>query len=1008
MEQMEKDLFISASAGTGKTHAISTAYVEIFDRAFSNEVPLDVGNVVAITFTRKAAAQMKSRILDMIRQRETGDPRWQQLKSSMTFAWISTIDSFAARILSEVGIFANISPDIQIGSDSRVSGILERCIFRAFFEHEDLIEPLIRHLTLDDLSDALMRAVKERRYAMMRSKPAGNMVAGMPLHGDPVASGYLALASDAFKKLFEEVYRSFLEETAEENLTDFAGVLVALKDLLSSPDNSWIKERYRRQFKHIIVDEFQDTDSLQKEVLELLRGEHSCIICVGDAKQSIYRFRGAEVEVFSDAREEVRSGQGEVRRLERNFRSHPDILKLCNAFYPLVFSSSEKKYAQSYEQVKPLPVIGETGNRPRVKILFDPQDEAEAAAKYILSIVGQQFDFVERRQFDGETKLFASRRPIKFKDIAILLRKMRPEKGKEYTGALARHGIPFYTVGEAGFFEIPEIAGILATLRVLSNPGDEMALTSALMSPAVGLDIQDMARLKCRAKDAGKGIFEILGLIEESDIDPGRIDRVRRFHAVIERYLPIRTLIRPSELAERLVEELDYPAFLAVEDGSGRKSANLRKFIIAARSLDEAGVSLRDLIRMLNSAGLDDEEQASIESEDTDAVRVMTVHKAKGLEFPIVIVGDTSWSQRDQKELLLFDKGEDGMCFALNCLEYDCDCGNSSFLGKLVEEENDRDYEEEKRSLYVATTRASDMLVLTLSNKKGSKSRPWREMILGSMIRMEGDGERIAPAPGFEGLVEIVAAPQAAQAPASAASSRVILDTRYIEPVAAETFKEYISPTAICKAKASSPGWSGQIGQIGEDGAALEEDSGEGDQNRAMGIFAHRVMEAVGGVCRLAELLGGGGCRLAGGLQSSELLDGLHVQEVLRHLFLIKDHPLVKEMEQASQSRNELQIIRPFGKYILSGRPDKVIKTDGGWKILDFKFSSSESHSKAYEFQTRFYLYIAREIYSPLLGAELFYLKDGGSVKVRWDEGEVRDFEDELMRKIERASGKNG
>ena len=103
---------------------------------------------------------MKSRILDMIRQREADESRWQQLKSSMAFAWISTIDSFAARILSEVGIYARIAPDVQIGSDSRVSSILERCIFRAFFEHEDLIEPLIRHLTLDDLSHALSKSRK--------------------------------------------------------------------------------------------------------------------------------------------------------------------------------------------------------------------------------------------------------------------------------------------------------------------------------------------------------------------------------------------------------------------------------------------------------------------------------------------------------------------------------------------------------------------------------------------------------------------------------------------------------------------------------------------------------------------------------------------------------------------------------------------------------------------------------------------------------------------------------
>jgi len=174
------------------------------------------------------------------------------------------------------------------------------------------------------------------------------------------------------------------------------------------------------------------------------------------------------------------------------------------------------------------------------------------------------------------------------------------------------------------------------------------------------------------------------------------------------------------------------------------------------------------------------------------------------MEFPVVIVGDTAWSQKEQKELLLFDKGEEGICFALNCLDKDQCVG--SFLGKLMAEEKDRDYEEEKSSLYVATTRASDMLVMTLSSKKGNISRPWREMILGSMIRMEGEG--IAPAPGFEEIVEIVASPEAKAASASASPARVALETRYIESVASETFKEYISPTII--SKTSSPGWRGR------------------------------------------------------------------------------------------------------------------------------------------------------------------------------------------------------
>ena len=273
---------------------------------------------------------------------------------------------------------------------------------------------------------------------------------------------------------------------------------------------------------------------------------------------------------------------------------------------------------------------------------------------------------------------------------------------------------------------------------------------------------------------------------------------------------------------------------------------------------------------------------------------------------------------------------------------------------------------------------------------------------MGSMVQIEG--ERISPSPGFEDILEIVSAAEATAPPASASPARLILETRYIEPVASETYKEYISPTIISNAS-SSPGRSVEID---EDDVAREEDPGKGDQGRAMGLFAHKVMETVGNGCRLEELVK---------VVSNETLGGLYdlppaglgeadFQELLRHLGRLKDHPLIKEMESALESMNEYQIIRPFGRYILSGRPDKVIKTAEGWKILDFKFSSSERHSEAYEFQTRFYLYIAQEIFSPMLGAELFYLKDGVSVKVRLDEDSVREFENDLIRRIEEYQSK--
>ena len=990
MDTNGMDRFISASAGTGKTHTISKTYVNLFEQAIKKEEPLSVANVVAITFTRKAASELKNRILEMIRSRDN-DLAWQKLRITMAFAWISTIDSFAQRILSEVGIYAKVNPDLKIGSASVMGDILKRCISRLYFEQEDLLRPLLEFYTLDGITDALSEAVLEKRYAMLSCRSANKAEANLALHSDPDQAERLVMASDAFKKLFDMVYESFLEGLQEENLTDFTGVLITLKDILSSVKFAWVREKYSKQFSYIIVDEFQDTDSLQKEILDLLKTDNNHFIYVGDAKQSIYRFRGAEVEVFSQARAQIIARKGDVQHLERNYRSHPDILEFCNAFYPIIFDGSDHPYSEAYEPVKSLPVVGETSGGPRVKVLFDPKDEVEAAARYIRSVVGQEFDFLKRINDTDGVKLVAIRRPIEFRDITILLRKIKPDTGKEYMQALSRHGIPYYTVGEAGFFEIPEIAGILATLKVLSNPGDELALTIALMSPVVGLDINEMATLKYRAKTSKKRMHEILDQLSETDIASGRRERLKMFHQALGKYLPIRTLIRPSELAEKLVEDLNYAAFLATKDRTGRKTANLRKFIITAKRLDEAGVSLRELIRMLNKVGLDDEEQASIESENTNAVKIMTVHKAKGLEFPIVIVGDTSWNQKASKESLLFNKDKDGICFTLNC--EDDDESTETFLSKLIAEEQDRDLEEEKRSLYVATTRASDMLILTFSGKKGRNSQPWKDMILGNMIEIDeadaGAGASAKPAFGFEHLIETITAPVETLTPISATSQNARLETRYIGPVTSETFKEYVSPTAINEV--SLPGWKHDLE---DDEAAMDVDK---DKSQALGLFAHKIMEAVGKGCKLEDVLYSENIIAS----SDQSIEDFKIEEVCQYLSRLKDHPLVKEMEAASESRSEYQIIRPFGRYILSGWLDKVIKTAGGWKILDFKFSSSERHSQAYEFQMKFYLYLAREIFSPLLGAELFYLKDGVSKRIELANEEYPDFERDLASRIE-------
>ncbi len=761
------DLFISASAGTGKTYTISKGYIDIFERAFESDEEINVGNVAAITFTRKAAGEMKERIVEMIRERASEDPRWTELLYSMPFAWIGTIDSFAGRILSENGPFAGVDPGFQVAAGSGSLPLLQRAALRTIWENEDLVEPLLKVMSLDEILGALRRGMEQDRAKILASRPA-DVVEGNPsLHQDPDLARDLAEANRAFLALFGRVHKAYLQEMDRENLTDFAGVLLTLREALrSSPA---LRRRLQDQFRSVIVDEFQDTDFLQKEIIDLLRGPDTRVVYVGDAKQSIYRFRGAEVEVFSEAREKVESLSGEIQELDTNYRSHPEVLAFCNRFFPRIFDAG-------YEQVMPLPVEGMTGDLPRAKILFHPEDEAKAAALFIKSMAGREFDFLERKA-DGEGKvlLVASHRRIRYRDFAILLRKLRRGAGDRYAKALRELEIPHYVVGESGFFELPEISGLVSMLKVLADPEDDLAMTTALLSPVVGLDLQDLALLKFRARfspdsetrqiqsqSLGHGhsisLFEASTLLEEGDLPPGRTRRLALFKEVLDRFGGHKDVLKPSEILEEAVEILDYEAYLALSDPLKKKTANLRKLIEASRTLDEAGLSLREVISRLESFGFDDVEPASVESEETDAVKVMTVHKAKGLEFPIVIVGETSWSDPPGSPPFLFRRSGDGrrdLAFTLLPREK---AEEGTILFELAEEEKGRETEEEKRTLYVAATRAADLLAITLSNPSRRGARPWREMLSGLLAPSENPTDPPEIDPAFQDIVEVIRA----------------------------------------------------------------------------------------------------------------------------------------------------------------------------------------------------------------------------------------------------------
>jgi len=805
-----------------------------------------------------------------------------------------------------------------------------------------------------------------------------------------------------------------LGEMERDGLTDFSEVLLALRDILKSRPQ--VRSHLQGRFRYIIVDEFQDTDLLQKEIVDLLRGSDTRVVYVGDAKQSIYRFRGGELEAFALAMAEVGSSCGMVRTLDKNYRSHPRLLDFTNLFFSGIFQGDGPL---GCAPVTPLPAEGVGSDEARAKLLFHPKDEATAAALFIKSLAGREFSFVERKaDGDGNVLLASRRRRVGYRDFAILVRKLRGGAGERYREALQEMGIPCYVVGEAGFFDLPEIKGLVSILSLLADPGDDLAAATALLSPAAGLDLQDLAHLRFRGDGPGGeaggpgprrrvGLIDCIPLMEEGDLAPERMKRLLRYREVFDRLMERRDLLKPSQILKEAAEGLDYEVRLAERDPLRTKTANFRKLSEASRSLDEAGLSLREVVCRLEDSSFEEIAPASVESEETDAVKVMTVHQAKGLEFPVVIVAETSWSRPASPPPFLLRRGEGGKGEVVFTLIPKEKGEEGTVLFEMAEEEEKREAEEEKRTLYVASTRATDLLAITRTPPKTRGSRPWHDLLSSLVEAGEGSGEAPKVVSAFEGVVEVVdcsAIDPSGGVPTRKERGPVVPYLGLIDPISPPQESLRISPTRLAEGWTDPGRPAGSMTVVDYDLAGEEEEPLE---PKDLGRLAHQILESLGVGGRTLASLGSAERPtrpphlLAGRFGDDELL------EVWAVLDRLKDHELVREMESAGEVRTEYEILRPFGEDLLVGRIDKLVRDEEGWRIVDFKFADSPSASQESEFQMRFYIYLARELFSPLLGARLFYLKDGAVLEVALGDEEVADFELELSARIKEAKARS-
>jgi ATP-dependent exoDNAse (exonuclease V) beta subunit len=465
---------------------------------------------------------------------------------------------------------------------------------------------------------------------------------------------------------------------------------------------SEVQVRWQREISAILVDEFQDTNSRQRDLVNLIAGRAGKLFIVGDAKQSIYRFRGAEVAVFRAERSRIDHGSGVAFELSTSYRAHRGLLAGLNGLLKPVLGEVDDPDRPWRE---PFSSLFHDREKPREGIvapfielhLTIGSKSAGALDRAAEALAGHLIELVNK---DGST--------IGFGGIAILCR--ASTSFAAYETALDKAGIPYLTVAGRGFYDRPEIRDILNMLQAVTDPTDDLALTGLLRSPVVGFS--DFALYQLFEEwNQTKREGPLWHFLQQST------DKRAKRIAEIVRDLHHRAgRISVATVLEEFVSRTDYRAAL-LKSGNSRSARNVSKLLVDAHNSGLVGIG--EFLTYVQGLRSGPAREGEAPATAGDVVRIMTIHAAKGLEFPVVVIGDINYQRRSTTDLLL--DPELGVFPSLT----DDDGAVSGMFLLLQKTEQDQEDAESDRLLYVAATRAQEKLILsgcfnlTQSNRPG-------------------------------------------------------------------------------------------------------------------------------------------------------------------------------------------------------------------------------------------------------------------------------------------------
>lgn len=559
-----------------------------------------------------------------------------------------------------------------------------------------------------------------------------------------------AIAIDALMALravFDDACRRYAARKRELVALDYLDLELEAGRLLR--DHPEVAAESRARFRHLMVDEFQDTNPSQVALLRLLASDGADgrprphLFLVGDAKQAIYRFRGSDVRHFRRLHHEVEAAQGAVHLLTRSFRTHDPLVAILNELFASVLGDGEEEHAAPMQAMTGRGTESPAGPHLAVQPIGDRTPAGDRTSEYERRRVEADAVAAEIATLLGRGQLVWDRddrsyRPARPRDVAILLRRIA--NVHLFEQALEARGIAYRTPAGAGFFTRQEVLDLTNLLGWLAEPDDAIALVGALRSPLFMVD--DATLLALRGERWGwlAALREPPATLEE-DV------RSRCLHAatVLETLRDMAPTSPVDELLERALAMTAFEAAWAPLQGGDQALANIRKFVAIARTL--AGRSLDEVvtyIRRRRDELVAREGQAVLD--DSDAVRLLTIHGAKGLEFPIVFVPETHLPPRDSYEAVRW-RTEDGIALTLAREQgsEERTRRRPGFYTHLLALDHVEEVAEHRRLFYVAATRAADALYLS-GDDSGRGEHGWLALACDALSAGVPNGVDARPA----------------------------------------------------------------------------------------------------------------------------------------------------------------------------------------------------------------------------------------------------------------------